>query len=581
MVKNNMSFLIGGDAGQGVESSGAGFAKALARGGLHVFGLQDYHSRIRGGHNFYQVRVNERSVFSHTEAVHLLLALTEETIHKHQRDLVAGSGIVFDEEVEVPKSELEKRGVKLFPVPMSKMAKEHGGAEVMRNTAVIGAAAGLTEYEFDRIADVIEDNFQKKGGAVVENNLKVARAAYRFARENYAPDFDYKVEPVDGPRRMVINGNQAFCLGAVLSGCKFVAGYPMTPATSVLEWMSTHAQRLGVVTKHTEDEIAAVCMAIGAAHAGVRAMAPTSGGGFSLMVEGLGLAAMTETPVVILEAQRPGPSTGFATRTEQGDLQFILHASQGEFPRIVLAPGTVEQCFQAGARAFNLAEKYQCPVIILSDNYLANSLRTIDREDFNFSQVEIDRGTFLFDQDLDGLSGEYKRYRFTDSGISPRAVPGHPRAVYATSSDEHDEFGHIAEDADNRIKMMDKRMRKLQAAAEEMGEPELYGPEEADLTFISWGSTYGPLREVVDTLNQKGSRANLLAIMDIWPFPTARVAEVLDRAKRTIGVESNYSGQMAELIRVCTGREVTEKILRYDGRPISPEYILTRLNGGG
>lgn len=580
MVTNDMSFLIGGDAGQGVESSGAGFAKALARGGLHIFAMQDYHSRIRGGHNFFQIRVNKRSVHSHTEAVHLVLALTEDTIPKHTESLVPGGGIIYDAEVEVTEKELDEKDIRLFPVPLSKMAQEHGGAEVMRNTAALGAAAGVVEYEIDRIESVIRDNFRKKGEAVIENNLKVAGAAYRFAREHYAAEFEFKLKTVDAPARMVINGNHAFALGAAVSGCKFVAGYPMTPGTSVLIWMATHGKRLGIVTKHTEDEIAAICMAIGAGHAGVRAMVPTSGGGFALMAEALGLAGMTETPVVIFEAQRPGPSTGFATRTEQGDLLFMLHASQGEFPRIVLSPCTVEQCYQAGVRAFNFAEKYQCPVIVLSDNYLANSLRTLDQDQFDFNQVAIDRGAFLTDEDMENLSDAYKRYAFTESGISPRAIAGHPKAVYSTTSDEHDEYGHITEDAGNRVKMMDKRMRKLEEAARDMQPPELYGPHRADVTFICWGSTYGPLREAVDILNEDGDRANLLTIMDMWPFPKDSVGQRIDASKRVIIVEGNYAGQLAELIRMCTGREIEERILRFDGRPFSPEYILQRLKEG-
>jgi 2-oxoglutarate ferredoxin oxidoreductase subunit alpha len=296
------------------------------------------------------------------------------------------------------------------------------------------------------------------------------------------------------------------------------------------------------------------------------------------MVEALGLAGMTETPLVIVEGQRPGPSTGMPTRTEQGDLLFMLHASQGEFPRIVLTPGTVEECFEVGWRAFNLAEKYQCPVIILIDNFLANSLRSIERADFNFETVKIDRGELLTEEKLDQLSTAYKRYAITETGISPRALPGHPKAVFVTCSDEHTEDGHFEdEDAKNRTKMVQKRLRKLETAVGEMRPPTLYGPEPADITLIGWGSSYGPVREAVDRLNEGQSKVNFLHFTDIWPFPEDKVRPFLESAKRLVAVENNATGQFACLLRACTGRRVDAKVLRYDGRPLSPEYILAGL----
>jgi len=574
MPTRDITFLIGGEAGQGVESSGAGFAKALVRGGLRVFVLFDYYSRIRGGHNFARIRVGERPLWSHTEPVHLLLALTKEAVRRHQEEVVPGGGVIYDQGLPVNTAELEARSLQPFPLPLVRVAKEVGGNELMANTAALGAAAGVTGFDLAPIFGIIEDNFRKKGEAVVEGNRQVAQAAYDLAHERYAATFDWKLEATESPPRMVINGNQAFALGALLGGCKFVAGYPMTPGSPVLEWMAAHSAQYGVLTKHTEDEIAALCMVIGAAQAGVRAMTPTSGGGFALMVEAMGLAGMTETPVVIYEAQRPGPSTGLATRTEQADLLFVLHASQGDFPRIVLTPGTIEEAFQAGWRAFNLAERYQCPVIVLSDHALVTSLRDVEPEALDFAAVTIDRGELLADADLDALEGEYKRHLFTESGISPRAIPGHPKGVYSTVSDEHDEYGHIEEDAGNRRRMMEKRMRKMEAALAEMRPPIRYGPDEAEFTFVSWGSTYGPLREAVDVLNADGPQANMLHLVDVWPFPAQQVGQALSAAKKTIMVEGNYTGQMANLIRMTTGHQVPGRILRYDGRPFSPEYIL-------
>ncbi|MGQ9572270.1 MAG: 2-oxoacid:acceptor oxidoreductase subunit alpha [Dehalococcoidia bacterium] len=573
---NDMSILIGGDAGQGVESSGAGLCQAFARGGLQVFAMQDYRSRIRGGHNFYQIRLSEQPLYSHSNPVQLVLALTAETVPLHMDNIVAGGAVIYPERVQVDEGALKERGVQCFPMPLIAIAEEHGN-RIMANTAALAAAAGVCDWPLPYLEDIIGDNFRVKAAQVVESNLAVAKTAYTQARERYAAAFPYKLKPLEAPPRMLIGGNQAISLGALAAGSRFISAYPMTPATSIIEWLSALPRDLGVVTKHAEDEIAAVCMAIGAAYAGARAMTATSGGGFSLMVEALGLAGMTEVPLVVVEAQRGGPSTGLPTRTEQGDLLFVINASQGEFPRVVLAPGTVEECFEAGWRAFNLAERYQCPVIILSDQFLATSLRTLDMEAIDFSTVSIDRGQLLSVDELERLADGYRRFVFTESGISPRAAPGHPKAVYAASSDEHDEYGRITEEINNRRRMMDKRMRKLATAAAEMRPPTRYGPEEADLTLVCWGSGYGPCREAVNVLNSDGGSANLLHFGDLWPFPEDEAARLLSACRHTVAVEQNYTSQLARLIRMCTGFKVERTINKYDGRPFSPEDIVAAL----
>jgi 2-oxoglutarate ferredoxin oxidoreductase subunit alpha len=380
---------------------------------------------------------------------------------------------------------------------------------------------------------------------------------------------------------MLVNGNEALCLGALLGGCRFASAYPMTPASSIIEWWAKHAARYGLIAKHAEDEIAAMCMAIGANHAGVRGMTATSGGGFSLMVEALGLAAMTETPVVVVESQRPGPATGMPTRTGQGDLLFAIRASQDEFPRFVLTPGTVEECFEAGWRAFNLAEKYQCLAIILVDNCLSNSLRTIERADLGFESVVVDRGALLSREELDNLDEPYKRYALTKTGVSPRAIPGHPNAVFMACSDEHDEYGHFEdEDAENRIQMVEKRMCKLEGAKHEMRAPVLYGPGRAERTLVGWGSSYGPIHEAVDRLNDQGERTNFLHFVDVWPVPEKRVWPVLASAGRLVSVEGNATGQFARLLQAYTDIHIRQEIHRFDGRPFTPEYILDRLQEG-
>jgi len=577
---NNMTLKIAGEAGQGVESSGAGFAKALARVGLHLFALPDYMSRIRGGHNFFQIRVKDTPLYSHNDDLHLLLAFTTEAIDAHLPEIVPGGGIIYDERLsrKLDIESIEARGVKALPVPLARIAQEQGGDKIMSNTAATAAAAGLVGLPYESIAHVIEDNFKKKGNDTVAANLKVARTAYDFARDNYGGEFVFRLKPVQGaPRRMLINGNQAIALGALLGGCNFISAYPMTPATSIFEWLAARGHKYGVVAKQVEDEIAAINMAIGAAHAGARAMTATSGGGFSLMVEAFGLAAMSETPLVVVEAQRPGPSTGLPTRTGQEDLLFVLHASQGEFPRITLTPGTVEEAFQAGWRAFNLAERYQTPVLIVTDHFLANTLRTLDEDTLDLNAVTIDRGALLTEADLDRMEGDYFRYAVTESGISPRALPGHPKALYVAEGNEHNAASHISEEIQERLQQMDKRMRKAQLAAAEIGGPVLYGPAEAEMTLISWGSTYGPAREAVDDLNRESNMANLLHFHELYPFPAQATLVALERVTTPVVVEGNYTGQLKQLIQAHTGRLLPYSIHRYDGRPFSPEYILNHL----
>jgi 2-oxoglutarate ferredoxin oxidoreductase subunit alpha len=579
MPKNDLTLKIAGEAGQGVESGGAGFARALVRGGLFIFGLQDYMSRIRGGHNFYQVRVNERPIQTFDDPVHLLLAFNKNAAELHTRELVPGGGILHDAAIKVDKDQLAERGVHDFEMPLVKIAEQEGGHRIMMNTAALGATAGITSYDFERIADVIENNFKRKGAETVDKNLKVARAAYDLASEQFAADFDWKLETVPGaPPRMLMNGNQAIAMGALAAGCRFISTYPMTPASTITEWLAAHGKKFGIVQKQTEDEIAAILFAIGAAHAGVRAMTASSGGGFCLMVEAYGLAAMTETPLVIAEVQRGGPSTGLPTRTEQSDLEFVLTASHGEFPRFVVAPGTVEQCFEAGHRAFNLAEKYQTPVIILSDLFLSNQIRTLNMDAIDFSQVTIDRGETLDYEELDKLVAPYERHMLTDSGVSPRAIPGHPKAVYITTGDEHSREGFITEDGQVRNEQMEKRMRKEERAArEDMQMPVRFGPEQADVTLVGFGSTIGSVIEAAERLSADGVPTNVLQFVDMAPLDEDRLTDLILGLRRMIVVEQNYTGQLARVIRRMTGRKADARINKYDGRPLSPTEIFAKV----
>ena len=576
MPVNKLSFRIGGEAGQGVESSGSGFVKALTRGGLHALGIPDYYSRIRGGHNHFTVRVDDKPVLALRETIELLLALNAETIARHIDSLVPGGGIIVDEATHFDEQLTKDRDVRVYRAPMMQIAEQEGSS-VMANTAALAVAAGLTGYDLQHILGVVDDNFRRKGDAIVQANRRVAQAAYDLAGERFKGAFRWKLEARELPPRMTLTGNQAFAMGALMAGCKFAAGYPMTPATPVLEYLTQHAAQWGLVTKQAESEVAAINMVVGAAHAGVRAMAPTSGGGFDLMTEGLSLAAMTETPVVIYLAQRPGPATGLPTRTAQADLLLALHTSHGEFMRIVLAPHTAQEFFWSAVRAFNLAEKYQCTVIVLSDHYCANLIQPANLEDFDFRAIQIDRGKLLGPEEVDALP-EYKRYALTPDGISPRAIPASsPNAVYLTSGDMHREDGHFTEDPEITTAMVSKLVGKADLAREEMRPPLVEGPEDAEITFVSWGSSYGPVHEAMEILNERGIAANMAHFVDLWPFPADKARQALSGARRLVDVEGNAMAQFAFLLRAHAGIEVDQKILRFDGRGFTPDYILGRL----
>jgi 2-oxoglutarate ferredoxin oxidoreductase subunit alpha len=453
----DFNFMIGGEAGQGVQSVGFLLAKVFARGGYHIFADQDYESRVRGGHNFFRIRVSDGKVDAIAEDVDILIALNMDTIELHQQDMVTKGIIIFDGE--------KIKGVSgdngsLLSIPLEKLAEEKAGDKLMINTVALGAALSAVNYDLNMLNEVLVDRFGK--GEVGDRNIAAAKAGYNYVQSEHKGNFR-RIKPFSDTRRMLLTGNEAISLGAIAAGCKFMAAYPMTPASSIMEYMAAKSKDLDLVMVHAEDEIAAINMAIGAAYAGVRAMTATSGSGLCLMVEGIGLAGITETPVVIIDGQRPGPAVGLPTRTEQGDLKFVLHAHHGDFPRAVLAPATIGDAFWVTINAFNWAEKYQLPVIILTDQHLASSHATVDPLDL--SQVTIDRGMLFSEKEEAPL--EYMRHRVTKSGISPRAFPGLGEALVVTDCDEHDEEGHLTEDAGERTAQVQKRLRKLLSLKQE------------------------------------------------------------------------------------------------------------------
>jgi 2-oxoglutarate ferredoxin oxidoreductase subunit alpha len=577
VIVNKISVIIGGEAGAGITRSGFLFAKACLRGGLHVFGTNDYQSLIRTGHNFYIARAEAEEIYSQADTIDLLLALNKETILLHKDELVSGGGIVYDgEEIALNDEELGRDDLKLYSVPLKRIVKKLEGRLIMRNTVALGATVSLLDYDLEILNRVMRDVFKPK---VAELNVKAAKMGYDYAREHYARSFEYRLKRTDaaGKRKIFLTGNEAVGLGAIRAGCKFYAAYPMTPATGVLHFMAPLDRKYDMIVIQTESEIAAINMVAGAFFAGVRSMTATSGGGFCLMSEGLGMTGMTETPAVIMLAQRPGPSTGLPTYSGQGDLRFTIHASQGEFPRVVIAPGDVEECFYKTMEAFNLAEKFQIPAILITDKYLVESHGAV--EVFDQNRIGIDRG-FLLTKDEYMGEEEYKRHKFTEDGVSPRAMPGMKGAIVRTSADEHDERGYTTDDPELTTKMVDKRFKKLDVLVKELENYEttkLYGPEEADATILGWGSTKGPIREAMKLLSKEGLKINYLQIVYLDPFPVANVQRILKSAKKMVVVENNKTSQLSSLIREHLLMTVDHKILQYNGRPFNPGELSQRI----
>lgn len=564
----DFSIMVAGEAGQGVQTIGIILARAFAQSGCHVFADQDYESRIRGGHNFFRIRVKDSQALAISEPLDILIALNRESLAMHCNELTK-TGIAISDEFRDPDL---SRQYKIIPIPLAGLAEEKAGDRRAFNSVAAGAAMGVAGFNFDLLSTVIKDYFAH---GLAENNIKAAQAGYEYVQQQTMANIKSDLTTIMKSSRLLINGNEAVAMGALAAGCKFLSAYPMTPSTPIIEFMASYESDFNTVVIQPEDEIAAVHMAIGASYAGVRAMTVTSGGGFSLMTEGLGLSGMTETPLVIILGQRPGPAIGLPTRTEQGDLQFAINASHGEFPRAIFAPSTAENAFWLTIKAFNAAEKYQVPVILLTDHYLATSYFTVDK--FDTSAIFIDRGLPLNEEEMGKLS-EYKRHRITGSGISPRALPALSQALVVTDSDEHNEEGHLIEDAETRVRMTDKRLKKTSALRKEIAFPLIYGPKSANITLVGWGSTFGPLYEASTFLRKQGVNINLLHFTEIWPFPTRGVSSLLINSDKILIIENNATGQFSNLFTSKTGLKVHSTILKYDGRPFTSDYIIKQLS---
>lgn len=576
-MRNDFVIRIGGAAGDGVSSTGEIFARTCSRSGLHVYGLNSYQSAIRGGHVWFQVRSGQNKITNQGDNVDILVALNSETVEIHASAVSPGGVLIYDKDKVKFDPSVVPQDVKALPMPLGDISRKFDKNPIMQNTVALGASLFLLGLNYDVFALVLADTFGKKKQAVIDANTNAGTAGYEYAKTNFSQLQVKAVLPKDPQPKMLMTGNEAIALGAVMAGCRFYAAYPMTPASGILHWMAAHAVSGRVVVKQAEDELAVINMGIGASHAGARAMVGTSGGGFSLMVEAMGLAGMTETPIVIVESQRAGPSTGLPTKTEQGDLNMITGGSQGDFPRIVLAPLTVEDAYYAGIEAMNLADRYQCPVIIASDLLLSEHIETVDELNTN---VVIDRGEVV----TSAPSQPYLRFKVTETGISPRAFPGTAGTVFVAASDEHQENGVVVSDVlsgipryvKERERQMDKRMKKIEIARNELVPPKFYGAPDADLTLVCWGSTFGVAMEAAEILTSTGLKTNVYPIRNIMPFKSEEIARDLSSARHLMMVECNYTAQMARMIRAETGIEIKDKFLKYDGEPIYPLEIVKR-----
>ncbi|MEE4264940.1 MAG: 2-oxoacid:acceptor oxidoreductase subunit alpha [Desulfobacteraceae bacterium] len=567
----DISIRIGGAAGQGIQTISSIIARTFVRHDFYVFVNQDFESRIRGGHNFDQVRISNTPVRAVADQVQILIALDEETTGQDISCLAENGVLLFDGETIGFKSDDPNH----LSVPFARIAAEALKSKIMINAVATGAAIALLDFKLQPVLDCIQEQFEQKGSETIEKNQKSAAAGYDFVRQNLKTGPPFKVPSAKAVRRrMLLTGSQAMAFGAMASGLKFYSGYPMSPATTIMEFISSQADKYKIVLEQAEDEIAAINMVIGASFAGARAMTATSGGGFCLMVEALSLAGMTETPVVIVVAQRPGPSTGLPTRTEQADLNLVIHAGHGDFPRAILAPGSPEQALSLMSKAFNLADKYQTPVIVLGDQYFGDAYFTVDELDLG--GITIDRGHVLTNQDLPSPL-EYRRYAPSESGISPRILPGQTKAVLYADSDEHTADGHITESAAVRNQMMRKRMQKLKGLSQEIGPPEFYPSGQADLVLLGWGSTHGAIKEAVDNLNQNGIAAQMLHYSELFPLNPLHVEAAKLRKSKIIAIENNFTGQFAEYFSRATGLSIEQKILKYDGRPFTSREIVDRI----
>ena len=571
MIVNNIEVLFGGQAGDGSLTTGDLIASVFKRMGLEVYTFKDFPSRIRGGHTNYVIRAGEHRHYGMADFVDAMVAFDLECVEKHIDEMRPGGFVIFDNTSEQLTDDVRRTDVTFYEVPLAKIAKEDLGLELVRNTISLGVLGQLVGMDPAIVRQLVTKQYERKGEKIVGQNIGAVEAGETYVKEHFPAPSGYTLKAKPDVDRLIMMGNDAIGYGALVAGCRFMAGYPITPATDILEWMAKHAPKYGGVVMQAEDELAAINMVIGAAWTGARAMTATSGPGQALMTEGIGLAGVTETPIVIIECARAGPSTGMPTKTEQSNLNHLIFSGHGEIPRVVLAPGTVEESFYITVTAFNLAEKYQLPVFIISEQALCQSKETIPTLDL--SAVTVDRGKLHRNGAL--TFGEYKRYEFTEDGVSPRAIPGTAGGMHLVPGSEHNDAGVITEDARNRVRIMDKRMHKLESMQPELPKANVLGDRKAAVAFIGYGSNRGPISEAQNRLAADGVASRFLQLRTLWPFPETEVRDFVKDAKHIFVVENNMTGQVDRLVRYVTGPlPHMHRILKYSGRPFRPIEII-------
>ncbi len=578
---NQLSWKVGGQQGEGIESTGEIFSVAMNRMGYHLYSYRHFSSRIKGGHTNNKIRVSTKPMRAISDVLDILVAFDQETIDVNAHELREGGVIIADAKFN-PKLPEGLQPVRLFAVPLSEIAEELG-TSLMKNMVSIGASSAILGISVESYRNIVEDMFLRKGEKVVEKNMEAIRRGFEFVNEQTGGQLaEFQLEKADGQKQLFMIGNDAIALGAVAAGCRFMPAYPITPASEVMEYLIKKLPKFGGTVIQTEDEIAAVTMAIGANYGGVRALTASAGPGLSLMMEAIGLAGMTETPVVIVDTQRGGPSTGLPTKQEQSDVNAMIYGTHGEIPKVVIAPSTVEECFYDTVEAFNIAEEYQLPVIVLTDLTLSLNKQTVTP--FDYSKVEIRRGKLLAGQELPEKEQNdlFKRYELTEDGVSPRVIPGQKYGLHHVTGVEHDQTGRPSESALNRKQQMDKRLKKMEGVLKNFKNPILFDAphSQPDVLIVGINSTGGTIQEAKERLEKEGVTVNHAQIRLIHPFPAEALKPYVESAKQVIVVENNATGQIADLIKLHVGNaEKIRSVLKYDGNPFLPKEIYTEVKG--
>ena len=571
-MMKDISVMIAGKAGDGVLFTGNVLAKILKRQGWEIVTYRDFPSNIRGEDTNYTIRASLKKIQGRADKIDVLMAFDCDAIFMHI-NTVADNGIVLCEGSEVARIKPSDRSTKTFHAfPMRTLAKEKFGNEIFKNMILLGGLCYILDLDMSIISRIITETFLKrKGEEVVRRNIEAIHLGCEKAKKIIVERERHLLTKKKDVNRLLISGNETIGLGALAAGCRFFAAYPICPATEIWQWLIHYFPDNKGLVVQTEDELAAINMALGASYAGVRAMTSTSGPGASLMLEGFSLAGMTEIPLVVVHSQRVGPSTGLPTKSEQAELMQWIHGSHGDFPRIIISPGTLQECLEFTIKAFNLAEKYQCPVIVLTEQDYSQNYRTVAK--FNLKKIEIDRGKLLTKKELLGIK-DYKRFQFTKDGVSPRTIPSMKNGIHMVESNEHDEWGYRDETPQNRTKMMEKRMKKLDSARKDLIRPRIWGNKTSEIGIIGCGSTFGPIREALDQLKDLGIEAKFLQIRTLWPFLDKDVNEFILTCKKVFVVDNNYEGQLAQLIQsqVRTQTELNN-ILNYSGHTFRPADI--------